>query len=227
MQDVRRRCGRVRTGGGLRHCVLRRLSDALADGDRVLAVIRGSAVNQDGRSGGLTAPNGPAQEAVVRGALGVGEVEPGIVSYIETMARVRLSATLSRSALSARFLRRPGCEAPAHNGIGQVKYRPSGSGSGYGRLDQGGAWSSAPGNPAQSPLQVWQSPYRLGRVADTVPTAVTPWPAIDGRRLAGISSFGFSGANAHVIVEEAPDLKPGPTGSRSPVASACVIRAPR
>ena len=153
-------------GGGCATVVLRRLSDALADGDRVLAIIRGSAVNQDGRSGGLTAPNGPAQEAVVRGALGVGEIEPGIVSYIETHGTgTPLGDPIEVGALGAVFAK--GRDAkPAHNGIGQVKHRPPGSGSGYGRLDQGGAWSSAPANPAQSPLQVWQSPYRLGRVAD-------------------------------------------------------------
>ena len=56
--------------------VLRRLRDAQADGDRVLAVIRGSAINQDGRSNGLTAPNGPAQEAVIRAALQSANVTP-------------------------------------------------------------------------------------------------------------------------------------------------------
>src|SRR5690606_29443828 len=63
--------------------VLKRLKDALRDGDRIHAVIRGSAVNQDGPSSGLTAPNGPAQEAVIRAALEAASVEPAGVSYIE------------------------------------------------------------------------------------------------------------------------------------------------
>ena len=63
--------------------VLKRLSDALADGDRVLAVIRGSAVNQDGRSSGLTVPNGPAQEALIREALAAARVDAARVSYVE------------------------------------------------------------------------------------------------------------------------------------------------
>ena len=70
-------------GEGCGVVVLKRLSDAQADGDRVLAVIRGSAVNQDGRSNGLTAPNGPAQQAVIRRALAQGGVAPAEVGYVE------------------------------------------------------------------------------------------------------------------------------------------------
>ena len=70
-------------GEGCGIVVLKRLSDAVADGDRILAVIRGSAVNQDGPSSGLTAPNGPAQEAVIRAALAMGRVPPARVGYVE------------------------------------------------------------------------------------------------------------------------------------------------
>src|SRR5690606_3440857 len=70
-------------GEGCGVLVLKRLADALADRDRVLAVIRGTAVNQDGRSGGLTVPNGPAQEAVIRAALADAGVAPGDIGYVE------------------------------------------------------------------------------------------------------------------------------------------------
>ena len=75
--------GYVRGEGGAM-IVLKRLSDALADGDHILALIRGTAVNHDGRSGGLTAPNGPAQEAVIREALANSGIEPAQVDYVET-----------------------------------------------------------------------------------------------------------------------------------------------
>jgi acyl transferase domain-containing protein len=71
-------------GEGCGVVVLKRLSDAEADGDNILAVIRGSAVNQDGRSSGLTVPSGPAQESVIRQALANGRVTPEEVDYIET-----------------------------------------------------------------------------------------------------------------------------------------------
>ena len=70
-------------GEGCAVVLLRRMADALSDGDRILAVIRGSAVNQDGRSGGLTAPNGPAQESVIRAALALADVPASAIGYIE------------------------------------------------------------------------------------------------------------------------------------------------
>src|SRR5207253_9237719 len=70
-------------GEGCGVVVLKRVSDALADGDNILALIRGSAVNQDGRSSGLTAPNGPAQESVLKQALANGSVAPAEVAYVE------------------------------------------------------------------------------------------------------------------------------------------------
>src|SRR5690606_8019297 len=70
-------------GEGCGVVVLKRLSDAVRDGDRILAVVKGSAVNQDGPSSGLTAPNGPAQEAVIRDALRAAGVTADTVSYVE------------------------------------------------------------------------------------------------------------------------------------------------
>ena len=70
-------------GEGCGIVVLKRLSDAQADGDRVLAIIRGTATNQDGRSSGLTVPNGPAQEALIREAIEASRIDPGEVGYVE------------------------------------------------------------------------------------------------------------------------------------------------
>ena len=199
-------------GEGCATVVLRRLSDALADGDRILAIIRGSAVNQDGRSGGLTAPNGPAQEAVVRAALEIGEIEPGIISYVETHGTgTSLGDPIEVGALGAVFAE--GRDASHPLIIGSVK-------SNIGHLEAAAGMAGL--IKVVLGLQRQEIPPNLhfksgnphidwAGLPMTVPTAVTPWPRIEGRRVAGISSFGFSGTNAHVIVEEAPDLKLVPT----------------
>ncbi|MEZ4454018.1 MAG: hypothetical protein R3B09_31465 [Nannocystaceae bacterium] len=81
---------------------LRRLRDALRDGDPIWAVIRGSALAQDGRSAGLTAPSGQAQEAVIRAALAAARVDPEAVAHVEAHGSGTPSATRSSSRRSAR-----------------------------------------------------------------------------------------------------------------------------
>ncbi len=199
-------------GEGCATVVLRRLSDALADSDRILAIIRGSAVNQDGRSGGLTAPNGPAQQAVIRVALEIAEIEPGLVSYIETHGTgTPLGDPIEVGALSAVFSKDRDASHPLI--IGSVKsnigHLEAAAGmAGLIKVVLGFQRQEIPPNlhfKCGNPSIDWAGLPMM------VPTAVTSWPQVDGRRLAGISSFGFSGTNAHVIVEEAPGLKPAPT----------------
>ncbi|CDN87115.1 type I polyketide synthase [Hydrogenophaga intermedia] len=197
-------------GEGCGMVVLKRLSDAQADGDRVLAVIRGSAVNQDGPSSGLTAPNGPAQEAVIREALQRAGVSPDEVGYIEAHGTgTQLGDPLEVQALGHVF----GSNREQPLWLGSVK-------TNIGHLEAAAGVTGL--IKLVLALQQKQIPRHLhfstpsphipwGDFSLRVPTALTPWEPIQGRRLAGVSSFGFSGTNAHVVVEEAPaEAAPAP-----------------
>ncbi len=196
--------GYVRSEGcGL--VVLKRLSDALAAGDTIFAVIRGSAVNQDGRSSGLTAPNGPAQEAVLRAALRSANITPDQVQYVEAHGTgTSLGDPIELQALGAVF--GPGRAAHDRLKIGAVK-------TNIGHLEAAAGvagliktalalhYEAVPPHlhlRQPSPYVDWES-LRL-----EVPTRLTPWPRGSQPRIAGVSSFGFSGTNAHVVLAEAP-----------------------
>ncbi len=192
-------------GEGSGMVVLKRLSDALADGDNILAVIRGSALNQDGRSNGLTAPNGAAQEAVIRAALANAEVEPGEVSYVEAHG----TGTTLGDPIEVNALGRVYGAARDHADpllIGSVK-------TNVGHLEAAAGVVGlikivlAMQNNALPPHLHFKNPNPyIGW--DSLPIKVTaeatPWPQGDAPRIAGINSFGFSGTNAHLIVAEPP-----------------------
>jgi acyl transferase domain-containing protein len=194
-------------GGGM--LVLRRLRDAVADGDRILAVVRGTAVNQDGRSNGLTAPNGPSQEAVVRAALRAAGVSPAAVGYVETHGTgTSLGDPIEVNALGAVLAE--GRDAASPVAIGSVK-------TNIGHLEAAAGVAGV--IKAVLALQHGEIPPHLhfatpnplidwDTLPVTVPTAVAPFPAVDGKRVAAVSSFGFSGTNAHVILESAPAEAP-------------------
>jgi acyl transferase domain-containing protein/acyl carrier protein len=191
-------------GEGCGVVVLKRLCDAQADGDRVLAVIRGSAVNQDGPSSGLTAPNGPAQEAVIREALANAGVAPREVGYIEAHGTgTQLGDPLEVQALGAVF----GSDREQPLWLGSVKtnigHLEAAAGvTGLIKLVLALRQREIPPHlhfRTPSPHIPWDD------FALRVPTARTPWQPIGGRRIAGVSSFGFSGTNVHVVLEEAPE----------------------
>ena len=205
-------------GEGCGVLVLRRLSIARADGDRVLAVIRGSAVNQDGRSSGLTAPNGPAQVAVITAALANAGVNASEIGYVEAHGTgTSLGDPIELQALGATY--GAGRDAATAVIASSVK-------TNFGHLEA----AAGVAGMAKAILALYREriPSHLHVVT---PTSHVNWttlgvrlPASGGEpwrrgavpRRAAVSSFGFSGTNAHVILEEAPptvssgsDTQPG------------------
>jgi acyl transferase domain-containing protein/NADPH:quinone reductase-like Zn-dependent oxidoreductase/NAD(P)-dependent dehydrogenase (short-subunit alcohol dehydrogenase family) len=199
-------------GEGCGVVVLKRLVDAKADGDRVLAVIRGTAVNQDGPSSALTAPNGPAQEDVIRTALSRAGLKPRDIGYIEAHGTgTHLGDPLEVEALGAVFRGDRDSGAPLM--IGSVK-------TNIGHLEGAAGVTGliklvlALRNKEIPPHLHMKEPnphIDWSSMPVKVTDSLVPWDPIGGRRIGGVSSFGFSGTNAHVIVEEAsPEAQPQP-----------------
>lgn len=191
-------------GEGCGVIALKRLSDAQEDGDRVLAVIRGSAVNQDGPSSGLTAPNGPAQEAVIRAALAQAGLSPHLVGYVEAHGTgTELGDPLEAQALGAVFA--PGRPSEQPLLIGSVKANIGHLEAAAGVVGlikvvlslQHGTIPRHPLFKSPSPHISWDE-WKL-----SVPSQSLSWPSIDGHRIGGVSSFGFSGTNVHIVLEAA------------------------
>lgn len=191
---------------GCAFVVLKRLSDAVADGDRIIASIRGTASNQDGRSNGLTAPNAGAQEQVIRAALADGGVAPTEVGFVECHGTgTTLGDPIEISALQTVFGSNRAVDRPLL--VQSVK-------TNIGHLE--GAAGIAGLCKLALALERGQLPAHLHL---TEPNPYIPWrdiavEAITGpatwevgagqRRIGGVSSFGFSGTNVHMVLEEAP-----------------------
>ena len=189
--------------------VLKRVSDALAAGDPIVAIVRGSAVNQDGRSSGLTVPNGPAQQAVVREALQDAGILPSEVGYIEAHGTgTSLGDPIELQALSAvlgegRPEDRPVVLGSVKTNIGHLE-----AAAGVAGLMKTALALQHGEIPAHLHFQTLNPQAEMGGLPWTIPTALAAWPAGYSRRIAGVSSFGFSGTNAHVVLEAAPVTAP-------------------
>jgi acyl transferase domain-containing protein len=197
-------------GEGAGIVVLERLSDAVADGKRVLAVILGSAINQDGRSSGLTVPNGVSQEALIRDALGNARVSARDVDYIEAHGTgTSLGDPIEMHSLRGVF------------GDGRTPGRPLVVGSvktNFGHLE--GAAGIAGLIKAALSLQHERIPRHLhfeslnphidvAGFPVVIPAASREWRQEGRQRIAGVSAFGFSGTNAHVILGDPPVSRAG------------------
>ena len=198
--------------------VLKRLSDAIAAGDNILALIRGSAINQDGRSSGLTVPNGPSQQAVIRQALKNAGVEPVEVSYVEAHGTgTSLGDPIEVGALGAVFGKNRPQNQPLVIGSAKTNIGHLEAAAGVVGLIkvvlQLQHEEIFPHLHCQQP-----SPHiNWDAFPVKVPTSAKPWSTVERRRFAGVSSFSFSGTNAHVVLEEAPTPEPVKTEVERPL----------
>jgi acyl transferase domain-containing protein/NADPH:quinone reductase-like Zn-dependent oxidoreductase/short-subunit dehydrogenase len=187
--------------------VLKRLSEARANNDRILAVIRGSAVNQDGASSGLSVPNGLAQEAVIRGALHNAGLAPETVSYIEAHGTgTSLGDPIEVEALARVFQHSREARPPVALGSVKTNLGHMESGAGVAALMKVVLMLQHRKMVPHLHLNTLTPHVAWDRYNFTVPTSLTDWKPIAGTRVAGVSAFGFTGTNAHVIVEQAPEV---------------------
>lgn len=199
-------------GEGCGMVVLKRFSDAISDGDNILGVIRGSAVNQDGPSSGLTVPNGSAQMAVIRQALENAKVKPEQISYLEAHG----TGTALGDPIEVRGINNVLCKDRSTDNplmVGSVK-------TNIGHLEIAAGMASLlkvilslknQEIPPHLHFKELNPDLAAAATALKIPTASLPWQRTEEPRRAGISAFGLSGTNAHMIIEEPPQLSFNPS----------------
>ena len=202
--------------------VLKRLTDAQRDGDRVLAVVRGSAVNQDGASSGQTVPNGPAQQELMRKALESARLAPSDIDYVEAHGTgTALGDPIELDALSQVYSERDG-SAPLV--LGSVK-------TNLGHLESAAGvagfiktvLSVQHGHiPKQLHFKRLTPQASEGASRFTIASVPMEWPSVRRARRAAVSSFGVSGTNAHVVIEQAPTPDPVAAQPEPPVSTLVV-----
>ncbi len=192
-------------GEGCAVLILKRLSEALNAGDRILAVVKGSATNQDGKSNGLTAPNGLTQQKVIHAALSNARLSPADISYVEAHGTgTPLGDPIEVEAVGKIFTTGHTSDSPLLMGsvktnIGHTE--PVGGLAGLIKVILSLQHEMIPPNlhfNQPNPHINW------AELPVKIPTQLTTWARSAKPRAAGISSFGFSGTNVHVIIAEAP-----------------------
>ena len=188
--------------------ILKRLLDAIAGGDTILAVIRGTAVNQDGRSNGLTAPNGLAQQAVIRAALNSAGISAQDVTYIEAHGTgTELGDPIEIRSIGAV---QEGRDPSTPLVVGSVKANigHAEAAAGVAGLIKVVMALQAHQIPGQLHIKKLNPYVNWPDLPLIIPTSNLDWIVPEGKaRIAGLSSFGFSGTNVHLIVAEAPAIK--------------------
>ncbi|WP_375772900.1 SDR family NAD(P)-dependent oxidoreductase [Archangium gephyra] len=195
--------------------VLKRLSDAQRDRDRVVAVIRGSAVNHGGRSGGFSQPNARAQQALLREALARSQTLPQQVSYLEAHGTgTPLGDPIEYRAAAAVYSSGRSASEPLHIGSIKTNIGHAEAAAGVAGVMKVALALQARQIPPHLNLKNLSPEIDLDAVPARIPTTLTPWQPIGGRRIAAVSGFGMSGINAHLLIEEAsPAMTSEPSAS--------------
>ena len=195
-------------GEGCGMVVLKRLEDAEASGDRILAVVLGSAVNQDGASAGLTVPHGPAQELVIEHALARAGVEPSSVDYLEAHGTgTELGDPVEVEAAASVYGRGRDPERPLLIGSVKTNVGHLEAAAGIAGLIktvlaiQSGVIPKHLHFERPNPRMDWKA------LPVKVTSEPTSWPEAERPRRAAVSSFGYSGTNAHVLIEGYPECQ--------------------
>jgi acyl transferase domain-containing protein/surfactin synthase thioesterase subunit len=185
--------------------VLKRLCDALADGDPICAVIRGSAVNHNGHTSGFTVPSSSAQSELLRAALHDADTEAAHIDCVEVHGTgTALGDPIEFAALAQVFGTQREQARPLYLGSVKTNLGHLEAAAGVAGLIKLALALTHKQMPAHLHLREVNPRIDLDALGAVVPNALTPWPRGTAPRLGGVSSFGMSGTNAHVILEEAP-----------------------
>ena len=178
--------------------ILKRLDDAIKDGDDIKAVIKGSAINQDGTSNGITAPNGPSQQAVIRQALSNAGVKPAEISYVEAHGTgTPLGDPIEVKSLKT-VLMEERKDRPCYIGSVKTNIGHAEAAAGIAGLIKTVLALQHKEIPPNLHLNKLNPYIRLKKTPISIPTVKQPWNV--ETPLAGVSSFGFGGTNAHVVL---------------------------
>ncbi|KAA3617209.1 MAG: amino acid adenylation domain-containing protein [Calditrichaeota bacterium] len=209
-------------GEGCGMIVLKRLSDARRDNDNILAVIRGSAVNQDGKTNGLTAPNALSQQRVIKDALEFAKIKAEDIGYVEahgtgTILGDPIEVQALNSVMDGRQKNDPCYIGSAKTNIGHLE-----GAAGIAGLIKTILILKNKQIPPHLHFNKINPHIPISEMPFEIPTKTIEWNVNGKKRIAGTSSFGFGGTNAHVILQEAPEKKIEQNGIDRPVHILCL-----
>ncbi|MEO9590065.1 SDR family NAD(P)-dependent oxidoreductase, partial [Rhodopirellula bahusiensis] len=190
-------------GEGCGMLLLKRLSDAERDGDHIWGTILASATNQDGRTSGITAPNGVSQQAVIRTALREAGLPASRVNYIEAHGTgTPLGDPIEVDALTQVFSGKPGVDPPCYVTSVKANVGHMETVSGVAGIIKLLLMMRHQTIPGQLHLKKLNPRMSLKRSRIVIPAQSPPWPVDDEPLVAGVSSFGFGGANTHLVMQQ-------------------------